>query len=320
MQPQPQTIRTPADQGWRAIQTQFALDTRLSFDERGVMAYLLCIGPDVEIRIDDLLDQTASADKKTGRDRLYAILRRLKNLGYVERQRRHDTEGRIVWEAYQINAAPFPENPEMARREPLTENPYMVNPEMAESSATIGVLNNTSNLIKERGGINNNSITRAHEAAPPLSETYTTGSQQTWSDAPLTEQEKTTILQSVGVQSHYAAFGAEALTAAQLRMLASMTNEPAIAATVADYRRHPNWRRNNITVYLSRYERHAKALEQHDVTASMVDGLRAAYKAAEQAYALSGAEDDYRAFRKAQRKLNDALAQEKAASQMAYAQ
>lgn len=103
------------------------------------------------------------------------------------------------------------------------------------------------------------------------------------SSAPLTEEEALALIQSPAVQAHYAAFGEEALSSQQLRALAGCTNMAAVNATIADYKGHPHWRRDNIAVFVRRYNNHLAALDCATAAPS-IDALRAQVQEAEAQY------------------------------------
>ena len=65
-------------------------DERLSWDERGLLAYILCKRDGEDITMKDLVDQTALSSKKVGRTRVYQILSRLESLGLVSRRPRRE--------------------------------------------------------------------------------------------------------------------------------------------------------------------------------------------------------------------------------------
>lgn len=108
-----------------AVSRDVAQDARLSFEARGLLLYLLSKPTDWRITIADL--QRAG---QCGRDRVYRILRELREAGYLQHARGRSTRGTIVWSDYVVCEAgrmePYPENTDVA--EPYTENPYTVQP------------------------------------------------------------------------------------------------------------------------------------------------------------------------------------------------
>lgn len=60
-------------------------DERLSWDERGLLAYILCNRDGESITVKELVNQTTRSSKKVGRTRVYQILSRLEDLGLVSK-------------------------------------------------------------------------------------------------------------------------------------------------------------------------------------------------------------------------------------------
>lgn len=96
-------------------------DRRISFEARGLLAYLLSKPTNWEVSIGDLMNEG-----DCGRDRIYRILRELQRAGYVQRNgvREH---GRFVALRYEVSESPFTENPYTEK--PYTENPQLHNKE-----------------------------------------------------------------------------------------------------------------------------------------------------------------------------------------------
>ncbi len=124
-------IRAPRDSthAYFAISRALAQDSRLSFEARGVLAYLLSKPGDWEVRIPDL-----QREGTTGRDRVYRILRELRDAGYLQRDQQRQDDGTFVWGPYRIHEAPLPENtdmdtPQQHAAQPLPENPDLVSPD-----------------------------------------------------------------------------------------------------------------------------------------------------------------------------------------------
>jgi hypothetical protein len=109
-------------------------DPRLSWEARGMLAYLLSKPDSWEVRIGHLVGQAPASKQKVQR-----ILAELERCGYLERRRERDARGRFVWlsvvyerpqkRGQTAGAAavpagpPRPENPPL--EQPSTENPSM---------------------------------------------------------------------------------------------------------------------------------------------------------------------------------------------------
>ncbi|HEX3052228.1 MAG TPA: hypothetical protein VHP83_16330 [Aggregatilineaceae bacterium] len=101
-----------------------AQNESLSWEARGVLAYLLSKPDDWEIVPRNL-------QQGCGRDKVYAILKELKDAGYLRREYVRSDEGKfggVVYRLYEDNVAPsiapLPENPDTAKPEvePQPEN------------------------------------------------------------------------------------------------------------------------------------------------------------------------------------------------------
>jgi len=99
-----------------------AQDRKLSWEARGILAYLLSQSDDWIVQIKDL------QQAKCGRDKVYRILDELKQAGYLERERKQVAKGLFEWGDYLISERPFPENPYTAK--PDTDKPYTENKEL----------------------------------------------------------------------------------------------------------------------------------------------------------------------------------------------
>ena len=108
-------------------------DPRLSWEARGMLAYLLSKPDSWEVRIGHLVGQAPASKQKVQR-----ILAELERCGYLERRRERDARGRFVWlsivyerpqkRGQTAGAAAVPAGP------PWTQNPCMETPSLAEPS------------------------------------------------------------------------------------------------------------------------------------------------------------------------------------------
>lgn len=130
--------RKRADQ-FAIIPNAVASDDRLTFEERGVLVYLLAKPHDWNVSVKNLQNEGG-----IGRDKVYRILARLKEVGYLKRERTTDEQGRFGGYNYEVHdeavpeqlplpcpenketAPPHPENQETAS--PFPEKPATGNP------------------------------------------------------------------------------------------------------------------------------------------------------------------------------------------------
>lgn len=85
-----------------------AQNKNLSYEARGLIAYLLSKPDDWEIMIEDLCQEC-------GRGRVYRIIKDLLEDNYLERIYHRDEFGKIVYVEYVVHEQPFIENPQMAK-------------------------------------------------------------------------------------------------------------------------------------------------------------------------------------------------------------
>lgn len=111
------------------VTNRLARDTRLSYEARGLMLYLLSHNNSWKIRIADIMKQGG-----IGRDKARAILRELATFGYITRPK-NGLDGKFDWEIkvyedptenVQTPVEPSPENPSMVES-PSPENPPLRN-------------------------------------------------------------------------------------------------------------------------------------------------------------------------------------------------
>ena len=101
---QPNIIRTPkdADHPFLAISRALAQDTRLSYEARGVLLYLLSKPSSWQVRPADL--EIAGCR----RDKVYSILKELKAAGYLVREQQRADDGTLEWLPYRVMEQPLP--------------------------------------------------------------------------------------------------------------------------------------------------------------------------------------------------------------------
>jgi hypothetical protein len=94
----------------------------LSFEARGVLAYVLMKPDDWELQITDVM-----REGNIGRDKAYRILDELIRAGYAERLDGRDEDGKFGHNFIVIHEQPCTENPDTVK--PDTEEPYPENPD-----------------------------------------------------------------------------------------------------------------------------------------------------------------------------------------------
>lgn len=118
------------------IPNAVAEDSRLSFEARGVLCYLLAKPHNWQVQIQDI--QKAG---DIGRDKVYRILKELKDAGYIKVVVKRDEQARILSHDYVVyddavpDQLPFPEKPEVA--ELLPEKPDTAKPDTANTDGLI---------------------------------------------------------------------------------------------------------------------------------------------------------------------------------------
>lgn len=119
MEEEIRTVRTPktGDRPYFSMARETAQDNRLSWEARGVLAYLLSKPDDWQVMIADL-------QQNCGRDRVKKILKELEDCCYLKIHRRqHGESGKFTHNEYQVYEVPFTENPSTAK--PSTANPHL---------------------------------------------------------------------------------------------------------------------------------------------------------------------------------------------------
>jgi hypothetical protein len=129
-------------------------DETLSWEARGVLAYLLCKPDNWQIRHGDLVKRGPG-----GRDRMYRILGELEQAGYIKRVLEQDERGQFMWysEIYET-PQPFTEKPYTAK--PDTANTYLNNKSVVASS-------NDNNYSPETDVLGTGNETTRPQPEPP---------------------------------------------------------------------------------------------------------------------------------------------------------
>lgn len=138
-------VRAPRPEtNWYLLDKRISEDSRLSWAARGMLIFLLGKPDHWRVSVKALINETAGAQKSSGRDAVYGLLRELQDAGYVERQQRMTAAGAYEEVDYIVHESPdlpLTENPEAApltglpdTAEPLTANPTLVNTDKAVST------------------------------------------------------------------------------------------------------------------------------------------------------------------------------------------
>lgn len=103
------------------IPNAVAEDTRLTFEARGVLCYLLAKPHNWQVSVDDIRKAGG-----IGRDKVYRILKELLEAGYLRRAIHRDHAGKVTETEYTIFDEPIRDE------KPLPENPDTAEPEAGE--------------------------------------------------------------------------------------------------------------------------------------------------------------------------------------------
>lgn len=109
------TIRAPRtkDRPYFSMARATAQDTALTWEARGVLAYLLSKPDDWQVMVKDL-------QQNCGRDKAKAIIKELQAHCYLSVEHVHDSKGKFARNQYRVFETPFTENP--STDSPLTGN------------------------------------------------------------------------------------------------------------------------------------------------------------------------------------------------------
>src|SRR5262245_57866712 len=118
-------IRSPKNREnpYKMVRQATFEDSRLTWEDRGVLGYLLVKPDDWEISINDLW---RAGD--VGRDKIYRIVAHLEKMGYLERIEVRE-KGKFLRYQYLLHEIPLPEIRDTVASEPLPENQDTVTPE-----------------------------------------------------------------------------------------------------------------------------------------------------------------------------------------------
>jgi hypothetical protein len=137
---------------YKAIRRATFEDSRLSWEARGLLGYLLVKPDDWKINVAHLMHQAPG-----GRDRVYRIINELIEHGYIQRNEVR-ANGKIAGYDYLVFEEPYTENPQqftLLPEEPYTDEPDAVAP-LPEKPYPVLPLTANTHISKEEEEQNNN--------------------------------------------------------------------------------------------------------------------------------------------------------------------
>lgn len=142
-----------------------AQDRRLSYEARGMLAYLLSKPGDWEVRVDDLILDSKKGEGKAGSSKIYAILDELAECRYVKKSQKYQGQGgKWCWTPYEVYEEPYPDFPH-------TDKPGMDKPDTAEpDTENRDTLQSTEGQITEQQITDDKAQSDGTPAATPTPE------------------------------------------------------------------------------------------------------------------------------------------------------
>lgn len=100
-----------------------AQDRNLSYEARGMLAYILSRPDDWHVQVADLIIQAdGGKTTKAGKSKVYSILDELAEHSYIVKPKRYqDDKGQWVWTPYEVYERPYTDLPDMGK--PETDEP-----------------------------------------------------------------------------------------------------------------------------------------------------------------------------------------------------
>jgi hypothetical protein len=127
------------DSNFYVLNKSISEDKRLSWGARGLLIFLLGKPDHWTVSPANLVNETAASAKQSGRDAVYALLKELLTVGYLQRVQSKKGDGTFGGTDYMVSevaiapveqtASPLTEKPEAGA--PLTEKPHTANPHTA---------------------------------------------------------------------------------------------------------------------------------------------------------------------------------------------
>lgn len=106
-----------------------AQDRNLSYEARGMLAYILSRPDDWHVQVDDLIMKSTDGKvTKAGKSKVYGILDELADARYIVKPKRfQDDKGKYIWTPYEVYERPYPDLPYM-------DSPYTDKPDILHST------------------------------------------------------------------------------------------------------------------------------------------------------------------------------------------
>lgn len=141
----------------------FLQDKTLSWQAKGLLAYMLSLPNDWEFNMKDLKNRS-----KNGRDATYRIMKELIEAGYVTRVENRDGGKfeKVEYIVHEVKQSPRTENPDTVppyTENPYPENPYPENPTLLNNNNTNYKNNNNDDDDKDRPKENDLNAFRFYE-------------------------------------------------------------------------------------------------------------------------------------------------------------
>jgi hypothetical protein len=149
-------IRRKVTANFTVLPNDVLNDTRLCADSLGLLVYLLSRPPNWVAKPEQLQQRF-----DYGRDKIYGLVNRLAEIGYIKKYRNRGDDGVFTSYTYEITdlaepkSPPLPENPEMVIA-PLPENPELAEPDLVNPEISNKELKETKNpplSPLEQGGL-----------------------------------------------------------------------------------------------------------------------------------------------------------------------
>jgi hypothetical protein len=142
-------LRSPRpESNYYVLDKAISEDKRLSWAARGMLIFLLGKPDHWKVSVASLVNETESSSRPSRRDAVYALIKELKDAGYVqEGPRRKRESGEYEAVGYIVCETPLPENPEVV---PLPGYPDTVQPDTANPTLVSNECKQELNINKDR--------------------------------------------------------------------------------------------------------------------------------------------------------------------------
>lgn len=117
-----------------------AQDTSLSLAAVGLLTYLLSKPDNWQIRVTQL-----RREWKLGRDKMYALIKELRTLGYITGHSKQQVNGTWQWEPYYVHETPYTENQDtVTQQRPCADNTEIINSTECGENRKFAIVENAS--------------------------------------------------------------------------------------------------------------------------------------------------------------------------------